>query len=209
MKKRKKPPCDPTEVHNCPADCEYSETKTVHSRVWRTFLKIDSSMLADKAPVADPLWLAQQGMNESSPIVLELLRERVLPLYRHHQPERIWFFVHNRESGVPTTEDDKGAYLDITLVFDKPRDLASRIVNIDAPFVMTRPDKLSEQCAGWDLTKLNSRKIGIVYALHNMQAQMLLEFIASFNKDADTMTLLKHLRQYMHYLANVTQMRIA
>lgn len=207
MKKtKKKPPCDPTEVHNCPADCDADKYEMKPSRVWRTFLKIDSSLLKDKAPVADALWLAQQGMNESSPIVVELLREHVWPLVLVNHPTQIWFFVHNRESGVPTTEDDKSAYLDITLVFPIARGL-----KLDAPFVMTRPDKLSEQCAGWDLKQLKVRgmEIELVHRLHDTQARMLLQFIASFKKDADTMTILKHLRQYMHYLANVTQMRIA
>lgn len=201
MRKRKKSPCDPWEQHNCPADCD-SSTKI--SRVWRTFLKIDSSLLKDKAPVADALWLAQQGMNESSPIIVELLREHVLPLFQRQHVLALWFFVHNRESGVPTTEDDKGTYLDITLEFHVPQGL-----ELGAPFVMTRPDKFSEQCAGWDLKALNPAGIQIVRILHNMQARMLLQFIASFNKDADTMTILKHMRQYLHYLANVTQMRIA
>lgn len=179
------------------------------SRVWRTFLKIDSSLLKNKAPVADALWLAQQGMNESSPIVLELLREHVVPMYEAIKPEIewVWFFVHNRDSGVPTTEDDKAAYLDITIVLRSH--LVVSTIGLDAPFVMTRPDKLSAQCAGWDLKQLNKGGVEIVHALHNMQARMLLQFIAGFNKDADTMTILKHLRQYMHYLANVTQMRIA
>lgn len=204
MKKhKKKPPCDPTESHNHPADCADSKPKT--STVWRTFLKIDSPLLQDKAPVADALWLAQQGMNESSPIVVGLLRRHVVMLQKILGPRLkwMWFFVHNRESGVPTTEDDKAAYLDITLVFDYPTTFS-----LLRPYVMTRPDELSNACAGWDLTKLRSGTKD-VHGLHNMQAQMVLQFLKCFHSDVDTMTILKHMRQYLHYLANVTQMRIA
>lgn len=174
------------------------------SRTWRTFLKIDSTLLGDSPPAADAAWLAAHGMEESAPIVLELLRRHVVPLAKSW-PDRVslWFLVHNRASGVPTDEHDKAAYLDITFSFSEPVTFV-----MSHPFVMTEPTELSKECAGWDLRELHGGILS-VRRLLNLQAGLLLAFIDSFEPSTETFAMLKHLRQYFHGFANMSQMRIS
>lgn len=180
--------------------------KPLKSRVWKTYLRIDSTILGDTPPVADPVWLQARGIEESSPIVIGLIRKHILPLRLKYGPAslpKMWFLVHNRESGVPCDEKDKGAYLDITLFFHTPKAL-----RLPAPFVMTHVSSLGSACAGWDLDKLKGG-IFSVYEMLNRQAMLVLEFMHAFDPKVDDLTVLKHLRQYLHYLSNISQMRIS
>jgi hypothetical protein len=179
--------------------------KIRRSRVWRTFLKIDNAILGDAPPI-DALLLKSMGCEESTPIVIDLLRQHVLPMLRGAQRRYIqhyWFLVHNRESGVPTVESDKSIYLDITIVFGDPC-----VFLPGDPFVMTRPHELGDACAGWDTKKLH-HGIESVYGLLDAQARLVVQFLESFRKDTDDLTVLRHMRQYMHYFSNATQMRIS
>jgi hypothetical protein len=172
------------------------------SHTWRTFLKIDSALLGDTPPAADAAWLAARGMEESAPVVLELLRRHVVQFAKDYfEHTSLWFLVHNRESGVPA--DDKAAYLDITISFAHPI-----VFTPCAPFVMTQPAELSKECAGWDLRELHHGILS-VRRLLNLQTGLLLAFIDSFEPSTETFVMLKHLRQYMHYFSNQSQMRIS
>jgi hypothetical protein len=180
--------------------------KPVRSKVWRTFLKIDSALKGDLPPECDSAYLVSKGIEPEAPIVLGLIREHLIPLFDSALCNTTfyqWFLVHNRESGVPTTEDDKACYLDITLTFANPVTFRPPV-----PFVMTTPTTLSKECGGWDLKQMYGG-IERVNALLDEQCRFVIHLIKSFNDSTDTFTILKHMRQSFHYFANIGQMRIS
>ncbi len=202
-------------MHGCDGCCTLSKGEKSlplprhanegHSKVWRTFLRITPDATRSEVPAADPAWLMSKGIEMGAPAVLELVRKHLFPWLRANASHlrAYWFLVHDRDSGVPTTADDKNAYLDITLVF---YDMAAR-PELPPAFVLTQADALSG-AAGWD-TNVLVAGIDSVHRLLFQQTQLLEAFVMSFKEGTDTFAMLKHLRQFYHYFANHSQMRIA
>ncbi len=173
-------------------------------RVAKAFIRLESSLLRDEPPGIDPLYLASLGIEQAAPIVLRVLQQHVLPVVRNLAPKQFWFLVHSRNSGVPTSETDHIAYLDLTMVFDRAPRFPS-----GAPWTMMSEQPLrvigtnGALPAGW--THLRAAQ---VHELLHAQAELLLKFV-EMHKDLEDRVMLRHLRQYLHYFANISQMRIS
>lgn len=185
-----------------------SKIETTH-KVWETFLLI-SPGTTDEAPAADPAYLIAKGMEPEAPQVLRLLRQHVIPAIELLKTEKLnWysFLVHNRDSGVPTTEDDKNCYIHLRVRFEDKIDL-----RLPLPFCMTRPIELGREVAGVDRKLLAAQPfdpIDLVWDLIGEQSQFLVRVVGLHRDGIDDFELLKQIRQFLHYFSNMTQMRIA
>jgi len=187
---------------------------------WETFLPIAKSLRLDEAPTADSMFLASRGIDADAPIVIAHLRRDVLPLIRAlEQGAIIWyaFLIHDRNSGVPTTADDDRAFIHLRLKFEHDPlnnwDLAEFLTDghwlrQPSPWVLTRRCELSTDMAGVDCHALRG-KSEHAWQLLGAQSEWVLDLIEAHVPDADNYTMLKHCRQFLHFFANMLQMRVA
>jgi hypothetical protein len=168
-----------------------------------TFLRIESQLLSDAAPEADAGWLQSRGIEPESLEVVRLVRRYVVPLV---QPMglRYVLLIHGAQSGVPTSTDDPHAYLHLR-IFVTPH--ASKIAKrIKAPWTMTRTTALSNDMAG-----VSTDALPAVAAWHRLseQSRWFVDFIAAHDDSVSDLQVVKHLRQFLHFFANMAQMRVA
>ena len=182
-------------------------------KIWETFLPLaPAASLKDAvAPVCDATWLMAKGIEAESPALLLQLRDEVLPLVKLLGSYVEWysFLVHNHASGVPTAADDTRAYIHLRIKLRKShrREIVpSMRLILSAPWKFTRQVELSRAIAGVD-----ARVIDVDRAWEELgkQSAWLLEFIDACDKNADGYQLVRHVRQFLHYFANMTQMRVA
>ena len=196
---------------------------------WVTFVKISEANVLDKPLALDANWCAARGVNPSDEIVLQLLRDVVSPfisyLKRRRGLERWHFLVHDRASGVPTTEDDKGAYLHLRLVFKHSINLNEKENLLSEPtrplpgqvsffppvwhrFEMTRKvEGRTTEIGGIDLDLIKNRDVTWAWKFIDRQSEMVLEFINAhdWNKQ-DTGAMVRQTLQFWHYFSNMLQM---
>lgn len=176
---------------------------------WETFLRVSTTeaMTSDEVSDADDAYLISKGVESIAPYMMRLIRDEVLPLIRSLQKnndlEWFSFLLHSRESGVPTTEDDKGVYIHLRLSFNRPQ------VKLKLPrdWVMTRSIKLSEEIGGVDGKAL----VGgtkTMWLLIGAQAALMLDFVEAYKPHTEVLTLIKQTRQFLHYSANMFQMKV-
>ena len=172
---------------------------------WESFLRVSSASTTDVAPVADEAWLASRGVQAEAPRVLHHLFEDVLPLVRDLGTKCSWFsfLVHDRGGGVPTSEDDRSVYihLRLTVTLTEGDDLV-----LPSPWLWTRRAELSREIAGVDCTAFKGGA-DAAWEIIGWQSEWLLDFIEVHV--GDDMSLIKHMRQFLHFFANMAQMRVA
>lgn len=174
------------------------------SETWETFLRVEPLTLRDEAPPLDDQWMIQRGVDPSSPAVLRHLRDDVVPLVNDLRPE-LWqfsFLVHAFPL-VPTEATDTALYIHLRLEFlDNPVEPVMRALAAKWRFTR-RWDK--GEIAGVDsqVVDVDSR-----WDLLERQSEWLLNLVEE-HRDADLGTLVKHVRQYLHFFANMAQMRVA
>jgi hypothetical protein len=185
--------------------------RTPPSKIWETFLPIATWHTADLAPAADTAWLLSKGCEAASPALLVQLRDEVLPTVRRLAPYIEWFsfLVHDRASGVPTTEDDKRCYIHLRLKLRtfRRREVIPAISRfLSDPWQFTRKVDLSREIAGVDPKVLD---VDRAWAELGKQSEWLLNFIEACDENADGLQLVRLVRQFLHFAANQTQMRVA
>jgi hypothetical protein len=187
-------------------------------RTWETFLRIVDPSKQDLAPIADAAWCTAKGIEPEAPELLLQLRDEVLPLVRRLEkgtPALTWFsfLVHNRESGVPTTPEDHGAYIHLRMMFKRGEAPDFDLTRVIPPaWAMTHKCELSSEIAGFDLKALSligNEGVDRVWYLIGAQSKMFLSLIENHRPDTDGLTLTKHVRQFLHFFANMAQMRVA
>ncbi len=176
------------------------------SETWETFLRVESLTLHDEAPPLDDQWMAQRGIDATSPAVLRHLRDDVLPLVGKLTAEgwlhQFSFLVHAYPL-VPTLPEDTSSYIHLRLSFYRSTHI-EEFAKRAPKWRMTRPWDRGE-IAGVDSEALD---INARWNMISWQSEWLLRLIAE-HKDADLGTLVKHVRQYLHFFANMAQMRVA
>jgi len=185
--------------------------RTLAPKIWETFLPIATWHTADLAPAADTAWLLSKGCEATSPALLVQLRDEVLPTVRRLAPYIEWFsfLVHDRASGVPTTEDDKRCYIHLRLklrTFRQHEVIPAISRFLSDPWKFTRKVDLSREIAGVDPKVLD---VDRAWAELGKQSEWLLNFIEACDENADGLQLVRLVRQFLHFWANMTQMRVA
>ncbi len=170
---------------------------------WDTFLRIQPRETSDCAPIGDE-WCAAMGCTSGAGEVLDLLRKHVLPLVRGTKGLDYFFYlVHDYTSGVPVSPAiDKADYIHLRLVFTEP----VHTLTIQSPWEMTK--SVDPSGTGFD----DGILIGGAEAGHRLigkASAFVLDLIEAHKSDADVLAVIKNVRQYLHFIANMTQVRVA
>lgn len=175
------------------------EIRVRASKVWNVFLPIGTALKTDTVAGADTHWLASHGIEGDAFLVLRRVRDDVLPLVRTLEQKRrlasFSFLVHDRTSGVPTTPEDPTAYLHLRLTFTVLQTLRAVRARLPAPWVFHTPVKPSSDEAK-------------AHRLLDPQSAWYLSLIEAHRHLPDR-ELLQTVRQFLHYFANMAQMRIS
>jgi hypothetical protein len=168
---------------------------------WETFLRIDRQATSDNPPVADAEWLRSKAIEPGAPIVLGHLRRDVLPFVRELEREGTleWysFLVHGYRSGVPTTPEDASSYVHL-------RFRSSGAQHLTPPgWLWTRNCELGE------IAGLSAIDTAQAWRLIGEQSKLFLDFLAQYGPEVDDLVVLKELRQFMHFFANMSQMVVS
>jgi len=156
------------------------------SQVYETFIRIDLA---------------------SNPI--DLLRFQIRPLINRLRDEGLinWycFLIHNRESGVPTSADDKNAYFHLRFDLKKS---ANPIDFLPDYCVMTRKvDRTrTESITGVDKSLLKDIQIEEAWKIIGEQSEWVMNMLSIYDKDIDIP--LDQIAQFLHFFFNMVQMAI-
>ena len=180
------------------------------SKQWTACLPIGASLKSAEVPEADLAWLATRGIEGEALSVLRLLRRQVLPLVRKLEKKRglvgYHFLVHDRTSGVPCPPEDSAAYIQMRLWFKRGVD-GEKIFAAPWCYAYAIDEVPAAQIAGDGERAIDGGAEASWWIL-NEQAAWYLALIESFYADVDDIVVLKHVRQFLHYFANMAQMRI-
>jgi len=178
------------------------------SSSWVTFLRIPEPNTNDIVPALDPGWCVASGVYPGAEVVLRLLRDEVLPLIKNCEKLLLTgyhFLIHDRLSGVPTTENDKSNYIHLRLNFKQPTEL--KLSNYPR-FEMTRPAATGQTSVGGiDLIIVKNQDLEKVNRLIELQSEWMLALIDAHEWKDDAL-MVRQVKQFLHFTANMAQMRV-
>lgn len=184
------------------------------TNTWETFLRVPPQQAQDAAPCVDEAWMAAKGVGLDAPAIVCLMRSDVLPLIRnleqHHFVGWYCFLIHDGASGVPCAPDDKALYVHLRLALAdgvNAENLFTSKKLLSRRWEMSRKCKLAPEIAGIEPMMLEGG-IERAWRLLGAQSAWYLDFLEA-HPDADTLALIKHARQFLHFFANMAQVRVA
>lgn len=181
------------------------------TRSWETFIRIESPSVLDQAPAGDPTYLALRGVEEEAPVLLRQLRQMAIHLQDLRRLGAIgWycFLVHAYDI-VPTTPDDRSHYIHLRFsVPETPHREEDVPAMLPPTWLMTRKKDLSQEIAGVDTKHLLGQSLGAWLHL-GFQSEWLLTFLVDHPPDTEPLQLVRHVRQFLHFFANMAQMKVA
>ena len=152
-------------------------------RMWETFVRIPPN---------------------SNPI--NLIRFQIIPLISQLKDKGHvqWyhFLVHNRESGVPTSDDDKNAYFHIRFEFEG----ADPIRILPDYCVMTQKTRQLENITGIEKSLLKNEEIEEAWRIIGEQSEWLINMLSIYKEDRDIPPI--QTMQYLHYYFNMMQLGV-
>jgi len=165
-------------------------------RMWETFIKIEElDLITPNKPFID------------HSKVIRIIRGKIYPMISRLQNERIidWysFLIHNRKSGVPTTEDDPNVYFHVRVSLKNEGE-----PSFPDYCVMTRKIKREwvESIAGIDKSLLKTEEIEEAWRIIGEQSEWFLNMLNIHKEDLDIPT--RQVRQFLHFYANMSQLQV-
>ena len=167
------------------------------NQIWETFIKIT----------------AEDNRIRYS-LLYNSIRSKIHPMISHLKNNDMinWycFLMHNRESGVPTTEDDNNPYWHIR--FEPKQDMNPKDF-LPKYCVMTRKVKfewVADISIGrgevMDKSLLKNGEIEEVWRIIGEQSEWLLSLLDIYKEDVKITS--KQVSPFLHYYSNMTQLRI-
>ena len=164
------------------------------NRMWETFIKI--------------------GLRKETSFgrIINMIRFNIYPMIEDLKQKKIinWyhFLIHNRESGVPTTEDDNNLYFHIRFTLNKNIEVKEeKDVNGFLPnyCVLTRKRKPRriERISGIDKSLLRNEKIEEAWRIIGEQSEWLLNMLDIHKEDVEIDKYPKQIAQFLHYFFNM------
>lgn len=116
------------------------------------------------------------------------------------------FLIHDRKSGVPTSEDDTNPYFHIRFALEKDVDPNKFLITLPEYCVMTRKiDRKSvESISGIDKSLLKKEEIEEAWRIIGEQSEWLLNLLNIYKQDVNIP--LQQIAQFLHFYSNVTQL---
>lgn len=175
------------------------------SKIWDSFLPIQANLNSDLVSL-DHTWLLANGIHATAPKVLHLLSNEVLPLVKklHKQLDWFMFLIHDRDSGVPTQYP--GEYIHMRFVLKK-----SGRLDLPLRWVMTKSMKSAADVDGPYPRLIATQSEWVLRLIEALNSD---DFVGSEGGQkkhvrGDLFSNVKQVKQFLHYFANMTQMRVA
>lgn len=140
---------------------------------------------------------------------IAIIREKIFPLISRLENEEIinWycFLIHDGKHGVPTNENDKNPYFHIRFALIKDIDPKNFLPDY---CVLTRKIEVGwvEEITGIDKPLLKNEEIEEAWRIIGEQSEWLSRTLDIFKSDVDIP--LRDIGQFLHFYANMTQLRI-
>jgi len=144
---------------------------------------------------------------------IEKLRHDLSPLISRLKDYGIidWycFLIHDRASGVPTTNDDANPYFHIRFALREGVDPETLLSSLPKYCVMTRQIKREwvDSILGIDKTLLKNGEIEEAWRIIGEQSEWLLNMLNIYGEDTEMP--LQQIAQFLHFYANMTQLQVS
>ena len=167
-------------------------------RMWETFIRIPT----------------ENGQIRFS-VLFDIIRFKISSLILHLKKDGLinWycFLIHDRNSGVPTTQDDANTYFHIRMAIKK-NDKLNLLKYLPDCCVMTRKidRKRVERISitpeiAFDTSLLKHEGIEEIWRIIGEQSEWLLNTLNAYKEDVDVPPL--QIIEFLHYYSNMTQLR--
>lgn len=167
-------------------------------RMWETFIKIPSEN-------------GQVRFND----LFDIIRFNISTMIQRLKDEGIidWycFLIHDRNSGVPTSQDDNNPYFHVRIALRENKEIDSP-ASLPKYCVMTRKidrawvERVSlTRNETFDTSLFRNESIEEVWRIIGEQSEWLLNTLNAYKENVNIPSL--HISEYLHYYSNMTQMR--
>jgi hypothetical protein len=165
--------------------------------MWETFIRIGS-------PPEEKVTLVE---------LFNVIRFKIYPMISDLRQKNIitWysFLIHNRLSGVPTTEDDNSPYFHIRLSIKddlKHKDDVNKHLPTYCEKHFTRLCKGTESISGIDKSRLKNEDITEAWRIIGEQSELIMNMLLIFKENAEIPP--QQIVQFLHFFANMTQLAV-
>jgi len=141
------------------------------------------------------------------------LRHDIAPLISRLKDQGVidWycFLIHDRRSGVPTTENDTNPYFHIRFALREGVDPDNLVGSLPKYCVMTRQIKHEwvDSILDVDKSLLKNGEIEGAWRIIGEQSELLLNLLSIYREDVEIPP--QQIAQFLHFYANMTQLRVA
>ena len=117
------------------------------------------------------------------------------------------FLIHDRNSGVPTSEDDRNPYFHIRFALKRDVNPNEFLSSLPDYCVMTRHiERRLESIAGINKSIIKNEEIEEAWRIIGEQSEWFLEMLNVHKEDVDILP--QQIAQFLHFFANMTQLQI-
>jgi hypothetical protein len=165
-------------------------------KMWETFIKIGKiDLITPNKPFVDHAQIIQIIRRKISPMIAHLENEGVINWYS--------FLIHDKRSGVPTTEDDDNLYFHIR--FSLKNDFKPSLPDY---CVMTRKIKREwvKSISGIDQSLLRNGQIEEAWRIIGEQSKWFIDMLSIYKEDVEIPP--RQIKQFLHFFANMTQLKV-
>lgn len=166
-------------------------------QMWETFIKI---------PVKKTL----EGNEDRLKIIYNIIRFKIHPMVSSLKDNGMinWycFLIHNRDSGVPTSENDDYSYFHIRLGLEKDINPDNFCNSLPDYCIMTRKIKREtiESIAGIDKSILKNEQIENAWKIIGEISELIINMLNIYKENIDIPY--NQIGQFLHFCSNITQL---
>ena len=162
--------------------------------MWETFIKI-------------PVENNQLGYSK----LFSVIRTKIQPLISSLTEKKIinWysFLIHDRHSGVPTTEDDNCPYFHVRISIQENVDSSTLLTLLPNFCTLTRKiEQTQKSISGINMSIITNEDISEAWRIIGEQCEWYLHLLAIHKNDVDIPP--QQIMQFLHFFANMTQIRV-
>ena len=145
-------------------------------------------------------------------ILYNMIRSQIYPMISRLRDRGIvnWycFLIHDRHSGVPTSEDDDNPYFHIRVALKKSASPDEFLNSLPNYCVMTRKIRRNrvESIVGINKSVIKNEEIEEAWRIIGEQSDWLLEMLNIHKDNIDILP--QQIAQFLHFYANMTQLQV-
>jgi hypothetical protein len=165
------------------------------NNLWETFIKIEKTV----------------SLIEFYHMIRSMVYPTISDLRQKEMIDWYCFLVHNRGSGVPTTNDDDNLYFHIRFSLSKdinPKDVLPQycVMTRKAKYESIKQISISEDGEVMDTSLFKTEKIEEAWRILGEQTEWVLNLLDIYKKDVRITP--KQILPFLHYFANMTQLEV-